>query len=286
MKAGIHPDYVDTTITCACGEVIHTRSTEPDHPGGGLLQVPSLLHREAEAPGHGRARRALPAEVQAASRTEARRPARRRSARRAATRLHLLRSSRRGGAVRPGRSLSALPCLTSSGRSKSATRELNRPPGRARQVIGSRPSTPAPPRPRRTGRDRRQRFERVQERPRPHRRRPATSWPRAATASCASWPQAEIDELRGARRRAGGASCGRCSSPATPTTTRTSSSRSGPAPAATRPALFAADLARMYTKYAERQRWKVEVIDSQRHRRRAASRKSSCSSRAGAPGAG
>ena len=29
MKVGIHPDYVDTTITCACGEVIHTRSTVP-----------------------------------------------------------------------------------------------------------------------------------------------------------------------------------------------------------------------------------------------------------------
>ena len=28
MKAGIHPDYIDTTITCACGEVIQTRSTK------------------------------------------------------------------------------------------------------------------------------------------------------------------------------------------------------------------------------------------------------------------
>jgi large subunit ribosomal protein L31 len=28
VKAGIHPDYIDTTITCACGEVIHTRSTK------------------------------------------------------------------------------------------------------------------------------------------------------------------------------------------------------------------------------------------------------------------
>jgi len=28
MKAGIHPTYEETTITCACGEVIHTRSTE------------------------------------------------------------------------------------------------------------------------------------------------------------------------------------------------------------------------------------------------------------------
>ena len=30
MKAGIHPTYVDTTITCACGEVIHTRSTRSE----------------------------------------------------------------------------------------------------------------------------------------------------------------------------------------------------------------------------------------------------------------
>lgn len=28
MKAGIHPEYVETTITCACGEVILTRSTK------------------------------------------------------------------------------------------------------------------------------------------------------------------------------------------------------------------------------------------------------------------
>ncbi|MFC1631992.1 50S ribosomal protein L31 [Candidatus Omnitrophota bacterium] len=27
MKPKIHPEYKDTTITCACGEVIHTRST-------------------------------------------------------------------------------------------------------------------------------------------------------------------------------------------------------------------------------------------------------------------
>lgn len=27
MKAGIHPEYEATTITCACGEVIHTRAT-------------------------------------------------------------------------------------------------------------------------------------------------------------------------------------------------------------------------------------------------------------------
>lgn len=27
MKAKIHPQYKETTIICACGEVIHTRST-------------------------------------------------------------------------------------------------------------------------------------------------------------------------------------------------------------------------------------------------------------------
>ncbi|MDQ3829985.1 MAG: 50S ribosomal protein L31 [Candidatus Tectomicrobia bacterium] len=29
MKAEIHPQYVDCTIICACGEVLHTRSTRP-----------------------------------------------------------------------------------------------------------------------------------------------------------------------------------------------------------------------------------------------------------------
>jgi large subunit ribosomal protein L31 len=29
MKSGIHPEYVNATISCACGEVIHTRSTVP-----------------------------------------------------------------------------------------------------------------------------------------------------------------------------------------------------------------------------------------------------------------
>ena len=28
MKKGIHPKYQETIVTCACGEVIHTRSTQ------------------------------------------------------------------------------------------------------------------------------------------------------------------------------------------------------------------------------------------------------------------
>ncbi len=29
MKEKIHPQYQEATIICACGEVIHTRSTKP-----------------------------------------------------------------------------------------------------------------------------------------------------------------------------------------------------------------------------------------------------------------
>ncbi len=30
MKKKIHPEYKETTITCACGVVIHTRCTKPN----------------------------------------------------------------------------------------------------------------------------------------------------------------------------------------------------------------------------------------------------------------
>jgi len=30
MKKGIHPDYVDCKITCLCGNVIETRSTQAE----------------------------------------------------------------------------------------------------------------------------------------------------------------------------------------------------------------------------------------------------------------
>ena len=29
MKEGIHPNYAQTTIKCACGELIETKSTKP-----------------------------------------------------------------------------------------------------------------------------------------------------------------------------------------------------------------------------------------------------------------
>jgi len=30
MRKGIHPEYFETTITCACGNIINTRSTKKD----------------------------------------------------------------------------------------------------------------------------------------------------------------------------------------------------------------------------------------------------------------
>ncbi len=40
MKKGIHPEYVECTITCACGNVIHTRSTRP----GIRVEICSACH--------------------------------------------------------------------------------------------------------------------------------------------------------------------------------------------------------------------------------------------------
>jgi len=30
VKSGIHPDYVETTVTCTCGNTFKTRSTKSD----------------------------------------------------------------------------------------------------------------------------------------------------------------------------------------------------------------------------------------------------------------
>ncbi|GBD84380.1 50S ribosomal protein L31 [bacterium BMS3Abin02] len=30
MKAGIHPKYVEATVTCSCGNTFKTRSTKPE----------------------------------------------------------------------------------------------------------------------------------------------------------------------------------------------------------------------------------------------------------------
>jgi large subunit ribosomal protein L31 len=40
MKQGIHPDYVEATVICGCGETFKTRSTKPEI----RLQICSKCH--------------------------------------------------------------------------------------------------------------------------------------------------------------------------------------------------------------------------------------------------
>ncbi len=55
--------------------------------------------------------------------------------------------------------------------------------------------------------------------------------------------------------------CRSCCCRRTPPTRRARSSRSAPAPAATKAALFAGDLFRMYQRYADVHGWKVNVVE-------------------------
>ena len=48
MKEGIHPNYEQTTIRCACGNVITTGSTKKDIRVE-ICSVPPFLYRQAEA---------------------------------------------------------------------------------------------------------------------------------------------------------------------------------------------------------------------------------------------
>ncbi len=61
MKKDIHPEYVETQVTCTCGSTFTTRSTATvrHHPRRRLLAVPPVLHRQAEDPRHRRPRRPL-----------------------------------------------------------------------------------------------------------------------------------------------------------------------------------------------------------------------------------
>lgn len=44
MKTGIHPDYKEVTIRCACGEAVKTRSTKSDANGEIRVEVCSKCH--------------------------------------------------------------------------------------------------------------------------------------------------------------------------------------------------------------------------------------------------
>src|SRR4051812_21310132 len=64
MKAAIHPNYIEASVKCSCGNTFTTRSTK-DELHVELQRVPPVLHRQAEAGGHRRSRGALPAPLRA-----------------------------------------------------------------------------------------------------------------------------------------------------------------------------------------------------------------------------
>ena len=62
MKPDIHPEYQIADVHCSCGNTFQTRSTVSEIRAGELLELPPLLHGQAEARGHRWPRRALPAQ--------------------------------------------------------------------------------------------------------------------------------------------------------------------------------------------------------------------------------
>ncbi len=62
MKPDIHPEYVETTVTCTCGNTFTTRSTATSgvDQRRRLQPVPPVLHGQAEAARHRWPRRPLP----------------------------------------------------------------------------------------------------------------------------------------------------------------------------------------------------------------------------------
>ena len=61
MKADIHPDYVLATVHCSCGNDVPDALDEARAARRDLLELPPVLHGQAEADRHRRPRRALPA---------------------------------------------------------------------------------------------------------------------------------------------------------------------------------------------------------------------------------
>ena len=84
MKDNIHPKYVETKVTCGCGNTFMTRSTQSELEGRYLQRLPPVLYRQAEVCRYRGPDREVPAEVlqyglrqPAARQEEARRSARR-----------------------------------------------------------------------------------------------------------------------------------------------------------------------------------------------------------------
>ncbi len=95
-KAGIHPAYSAAQVTCACGAAFTMASTRGTFVGRHLLDLPPVLHGQAEVRRHRRPHRALPEEVRPGRRLPRRRPKRPPSL---AVRCHARQARRRRGAL-------------------------------------------------------------------------------------------------------------------------------------------------------------------------------------------
>ena len=232
MKAGIHPDYVDTTITCAAAGRSFTPA--PPSPTSGWRSAPSAIPstRGSRSSWTRPVGGALPAEVQPAADGDA---VGRRSRPRPATAGPLLSPTRspRGGRRCAREALRPRCCLTSSARSKSGLSELARrladPAIFSQQAEYARPAKEHA-----DSQEIVERFERVRDvlnRITEARHILAEGGDRELRELA----QAEIDELAGRQTELEDELKRAAPARATPTTTRTSSSRSARAPAATRP---------------------------------------------------
>ena len=46
MKEGLHPEFTEATVTCACGNVLTTKSTKKRYKSRCLLKMSSILDRK------------------------------------------------------------------------------------------------------------------------------------------------------------------------------------------------------------------------------------------------
>ena len=259
MKKDIHPEYVETTVTCTCGNTFTTRSTAElrQDPRRGLLAVPPVLHGQAEDPRHRWPRGPLRGPLRQEGRSAEQRPLapptppipQPRVGRRCVPRspAHVRRPRRAHGAR-------ASEPPVGSGRCSQEYADLERRAGRPR-----RPRRPGP------ARDPEQAVCRARPdrrgSPRAGRGRATTSrrhasWHRGRRRSPPRCPRSRRPSTPPRRR------CVGCSVPRDPDDDRDVILEVKAGEGGEESALFAGDLLRMYLRYAERRGWKTEVIDA------------------------
>ena len=254
MKKDIHPDYVTTEVTCTCGNTFTTRSTATTgiihadvcsncHPfytgkqkildtGGRVARFEARYAKKKAAEAATRAPSSFP--------DDAGPPLSGAGARR----LSAVRRPSRGGAGVRGR--------------RRAGRRARRARGAARRTRDPRrpaAGQQAQPAVRRADRDRHAPGGVAADSATTSRRR--ASW-RPRTRRSPTRPSA-LDEPQRERPRSG---CASCWCRATPTDDKDAILEVKSGEGGEESALFAGDLLRMYTRYAERRGWKTEILDA------------------------